>query len=203
MANRLLLEGQDDKHVLTNLLYNHNKLHDLFDFKSKDGIDTLLATLEEEIKATDADRLGIVIDADVDLQNQWTRVTNILIGCGFTDVPAIPDPSGTVVAGEDNRRVGIWLMPNNVLKGAVEDFVGMLIDHGDVLWPRAQTNVTAIPETDRRFRPTYLSKAQIHTWLAWQEEPGTRMGETFKKKYLDPAHPQAKVFVEWIRRLLA
>lgn len=78
-----------------------------------------------------------------------------------------------------------------------------MIAEGDVLWPKAQSDVNSIPLESRRFKATYLSKAHVHTWLAWQEEPGTRMGETFKKRYLDPNHPQANLFVACIKRLLA
>ena len=202
IGNRLLLEGRDDKHVVKNLLCHHN-LGDVFDYKDKEGIERLLGTLEEEIEATDVERLGIVIDADVDLPRQWARVTGILIRFGFKDVPNAPDPNGTIIAGENEKRIGIWIMPNNVLKGALEDFVAELITDGDILWPRAKNNVNDIPDTDRRFKPTHLSKAHIHTWLAWQEEPGTRMGEAFTKRYLDPSRPQAQAFINWIRRLLA
>ncbi|MGH7411190.1 MAG: DUF3226 domain-containing protein [Candidatus Methylomirabilis sp.] len=202
MANRIIVEGRDDRHVVRNLLYHH-QLHEMFDFKDKDGIEKLLDTLEEEIQATDVERLGIIIDADLDLSRQWARMTGILIRCGYDAVPSAPDPAGTIVAGENGQRIGIWIMPNNVLKGAVEDFVGHLIADGDGLWPRAQESVNGIPEVERRFKPTYVSKAQIHTWLAWQEEPGTRMGEAFTKRYLDPTRPQAQAFIGWIRKLLA
>jgi hypothetical protein len=93
-------------------------------------------------------------------------------------------------------------MPNNSLKGTLEDFVCNIIEPSDVLWPKVQVDVNAIPDEHRRFRPTYLSKAMVHTWLAWQEEPGTKMGECFKKKYLDPAHANTAMFVAWARRLV-
>ena len=117
-------------------------------------------------------------------------------------MPAAPDPDGTVVETADGKRIGIWVMPDNQSAGALEDFVAMLIADDDTLWPKAQSDVDNIPEEDRRFKKTYHSKAQVHTWLAWQEEPGTRMGATFKKKYLDPAHPQAQAFANWMKRLL-
>jgi len=207
MVNRLIFEGPDDKHVVVNLLFNHEyagePLCEQFHEKVKNGIDHLIDTLNEELKATDLGRLGIVIDADTDLAKQWARVTRVLDTHRFKDVPTAPDPHGTVVQTTDGQRVGIWVMPDNQNNGALEDFIGLLIGKEDPLWPRAQENVNSIPESDRRFRETYLSKAQVHTWLAWQEEPGTKMGETFKKKYLDPEHPQARLFVNWVRQLLA
>ena len=207
MVNRLIFEGPDDKHVVMNLLFNHEhngeRLCEHFTEKVKDGIDNLIDTLNEELKATDLERLGVILDADTDLARQWARVTRVLDEYGCQSVPDTPNADGTIVETTDGKIVGIWVMPDNRSTGALEDFIGKLIAKDDTLWPKAQADVNGIPKADRRFRETYLSKAHVHTWLAWQEEPGTRMGETFKKKYLDPNHPQAIAFVAWIRRLLA
>jgi len=203
MANRLICEGPDDQHVIANLMYNHGLTEGEINYKAKDGIEKLLGTLEEEIQATDAARLGIVIDADLDLAKRWAQLVTILTRCGFTDIPTTPEPSGTILENGEGQRCGIWLMPDNRLTGVLEDFVAGLIDHEDDLWPKADADVEAIPAERRRYKKTFHSKAKIHTWLAWQEEPGTRMGACFKKKYLDPEHPQAATFVAWIQRLLA
>ena len=207
MVNRLIFEGPDDRHVVMNLLYNHihsgDRLNEAFEPKEKEGIENLIGTLNEELKATDLGRLGIILDADTDLARQWGRVTRVLDEYGCRGVPAAPSASGTIVKTNDGKKIGIWVMPDNQSAGALEDFVGKLIGEEDNLWPKAQSDVNRIPHEDRRFKETYLSKAHVHTWLAWQEEPGTKMGETFRKKYLDPEQPQALVFVEWIRQLLA
>jgi hypothetical protein len=207
MVNRLIFEGADDKHVVMNLLFNHEhegeRLCEHFTEKVKDGVDNLIDTLNEELKATDLGRLGVILDADTDLARQWARVTRVLDDHGCREVPAAPSAAGTIVETNDAKRIGIWVMPDNRSTGALEDFLGRLIAEGDVLWPKAQADVNNIPAESRRFRATYLSKAHVHTWLAWQEEPGTRMGETFKKKYLDPNRPQATAFVDWVKRLLA
>lgn len=206
MVNRLIFEGPDDKHVVMNLLFNHEhngeSLCEHFTEKVKDGVDHLIDTLDEELRATDLGRLGVVLDADTDLAKQWARVTRVLDEHGCLRVPAAPNADGTIVETTDGKKIGIWVMPDNNSAGALEDFVGKLITGGDTLWPKAQADVNGIPRAERRFKETYLSKAYVHTWLAWQEEPGTRMGETFKKRYLDPNHPQAIAFVNWIRRLL-
>lgn len=206
MVNRLIFEGPDDKHVVMNLLFNHEHqgqlLCDHFNEKVKGGVDHLIDTLKEEIGATDLGRLGVILDADTNLDAQWARVTRVLEEYGCDDVPRKPDANGTIVETKDGKRIGIWVMPDNQSVGALEDFVGKLIGEEDNLWPKAQADVNGIPVDNRRFKATYLSKAQVHTWLAWQEEPGTKMGETFKKKYLNPEHTQALVFVEWVKQLL-
>jgi hypothetical protein len=203
MANRLTCEGPDDRHVIANLLFNHGLTEKDIDYKAKNGIDRLLDTLEEEIRATDAERIGIVIDADLDLGRRWSQLVTILTRCGYLDIPTTPGANGTILENDEGQRLGIWLMPDNRLSGILEDFVAGLINEGDDLWLKANDDVNAIPEDRRRYKKSYHSKAKIHTWLAWQEEPGTRMGECFKKKYLNPEHPQASVFVGWINALLA
>jgi hypothetical protein len=207
MVNRLIFEGDDDKHVVMNLLFHHGSngepLCYHFTPKVKNGVDRLIRALNEELKATDLGSLGVILDADTNLARQWARVTHVLDVHGCRNVPPAPDQNGTIVETPDGKKIGIWVMPDNQRSGALEDFVGSLIAGNDVLWPKAQADVKKIPADAMRFKPAYLSKAQIHTWLAWQEEPGTRMGETFKKRYLDPNRPQAASFVAWIKRLLA
>jgi len=77
----------------------------------------------------------------------------------------------------------------------------MLIPEKDKLWPRSQDAVEQIPESERLFPPQHLMKAQIHTWLAWQKEPGKPMGLAIKKKYLSGNAPHAQLLMEWIKQL--
>ncbi|HOD08914.1 MAG TPA: FGGY-family carbohydrate kinase, partial [Myxococcota bacterium] len=145
MVNRLIFEGPDDKHVVMNLLFNHEhngeRLCEHFSEKVKDGVDHLIDTLNEELKATDLGRLGVVLDADTDLAKQWARVTRVLDEHGCRAVPAAPNADGTIVETNDSKKIGIWVMPDNKSAGALEDFVGKLIAEGDTLWPKAQADV--------------------------------------------------------------
>jgi len=206
-VSRLIFEGSDDKHVVMNLLFNYEhegeRLDERFNEKIKDGIDHLIGTLKEELGATDYDRLGVILDAEMNIDRQWARITQILDDFGCLDVPPRPNAKGTIVKTPDGKKIGIWVMPDNQNNGMLEDFIAGLIAGEDDLWPKAGKDVDDIPVERRRFRESYLSKAKVHTWLAWQEEPGTRLGQTFKKKYLDPNHPMAVAFVAWIKRLLS
>jgi hypothetical protein len=76
------------------------------------------------------------------------------------------------------------------------------VPDGDALWTRAGDAIDSIPEHERRFPPVRRSKALIHTWLAWQEEPGSPMGQAIGKRDLDGSAPAAQRFVEWLRRLM-
>ena len=44
-------------------------------------------------------------------------------------------------------------------------------------------------------------KAHVHTWLAWQKEPGKPMGQAITKRYLDANAPHAQQLIVWIRKL--
>ena len=198
----LLLEGQDDYHVVSNLLDAHD-LQDRFSLRPKDGIEQLLGSLAVELKGSDLQHLGLVVDANEAPAARWQKVTDTLRQCGFPNLPPQPDPEGTVVQMEGKPTVGVWLMPDNRVSGTIEDFAAILVPRCDPLWPRAQTCLDSIPGTDRRFAPMHHSKALIHTWLAWQEEPGVRMGAAITRKYLDPRASQAVLFIAWLRRLTA
>lgn len=197
----LLVEGKDDQHVLYHLLEHHH-VPEQFSIKSKDGVDNLLETLDVELDGSGLERLGIVVDADVDLVGRWQALRNILIHSGYQNVPTVPDIQGTILHQHGRPIVGLWIMPDNHLSaGMLEHFIGFLVPENDPLWAYAQTCVEAIPEQDRRFRPQHMVKANVHTWLAWQQEPGTPMGLAITKRYLDANATQARQFVGWLRQL--
>ena len=79
--------------------------------------------------------------------------------------------------------------------------MSLLIPTGDMLWPMAQDIVQQVIAKDRRFPQTQEMKANIHTWLAWQEEPGKPMGQAITKRYLKAEAPHAQQLMTWIRRL--
>lgn len=92
-------------------------------------------------------------------------------------------------------------MPDNQVSGMLEDFLLRLTNEEDRLISRAENAVDSIPDTERLFGNTKRSKAIIHTWLAWQEEPGTSLGLSIRRRYLDPTRNPAPEFKEWLEKL--
>lgn len=203
---QLWVEGKDDEHVFYHLL-EHHRIPKQFTIKPKEGITNILETLKVQLKPKDEDiplkRLGIVVDADTNLETRWQQLCQILINSGYPNVPDVPDADGTIIEHEGRPIIGIWLMPNNVIPGMLEDFVSFLVPADDVLWPRAEHCIQEIPAEERRFIQEHTIKAQIHTWLTWQEEPGEPLGLGIKKRYLDANAPHAQQLMAWIRRLFA
>ncbi len=198
-SNRLLVEGKDDMHVMRSLLKHHG-VPENFEMKEKSGIDSLLESLDVELDASDLERLGIIVDADLDLAARWSQLASRLQRLGYS-VPSAPEPEGVVIERGGACSVGVWIMPDNALPGMLEHFAGFLVPSGDSMWERARQCVELIPEQDRRFSSDHFVKAHLHTWLAWQADPGTPIGLAITKKYLDAESHHALKLMDWIRRL--
>lgn len=206
MANGkiLLVEGPDDEYVLKHICGNRG-IPRLDEVKPHGGADTLLESIPVRLKASeDGDIVGVVIDADTDVKARWRSLRRRLINAGYQNVPADPAPDGTILDPPAQMllpRVGIWIMPDNQTNGILEDFLQFLVPQGDSLFHHVQSSVATIPVADRRFSPLAEPKAIIHTWLAWQEEPGKPLGTAITARFLDPNVPQVDVLVAWLNRL--
>ena len=119
------------------------------------------------------------------------------------DVPADPDPSGTIIEGNSDvgrPRVGVWLMPDNTLPGELEDFVARMIPEDDPVWPLSRAYIEGIPERYRKFTPAKTRRAEVHAWLAARERPRL-MGLAIGAQDLDVDAAVCRSFVDWLRRL--
>jgi hypothetical protein len=203
MADRLLLvvEGPDDKHVFWAIL-NHHQFAPLFEIRDEGGFETLIKRMSVHLKAaSDLQRFGIVVDANSDIQVRWKEVKSALERAGYAGVPDSPDVDGTVLDRDDMPRAGVWIMPNNTLPGMLENYMSFLIPTGDGLFERAERCVGDIPIEERRFAEVHKTKAVIHTWLAWQDDPGTPLGQAITKRYFDPEGPAIQGLIAWLTRL--
>lgn len=198
--NYLLVEGNDDAEVFYHLL-KHHRIHERITIIDKKGIHNLLTTLNDELIRSGLERLGIVVDADTDLAARWQSLRDKLLRSGYIAVPAIPDANGSIIEQVEQPTVGVWLMPDNRVPGMLEDFISFLVPEGDVLWPMAGDILQKVIEVDCRFPLIQTIKAHLHTWLAWQEEPGKPMGQAITKRYLKAEAVHAQQLIVWIRQL--
>ncbi len=200
--NLLLVEGENDQHVVWSLL-KHYEVPRRFEVVDKNGIDNLLEAFEGELIRIVEGTVGVIIDADTDLAARWASLNHILKSSGYNSIPKDPVPGGAVIRQEKKPVVGIWLMPENTIPGKLEDFVGFLRPQDDLLWPMVDEAVLKVKtlEEKHRFRDVHESKARIHTWLAWQKEPGKPMGQAITARYLDADASHAQQLIAWIRKL--
>lgn len=180
--NVVLVEGKDDLNVVAHLLRRHLNIEDVkqrLNIQDKQSVDKLLRDLRNDLQRSELKRLGIIVDADTDIEARWAAIRDRLLNLADIEinVPEKLTAEGLVFDAKRQDRVvkvGVWVMPDNQLPGILEDFIAFLVPPGDKLWPRMKQCIADIPQAERRFIPERQSKAEIHTWLAWQEEPGNR-----------------------------
>lgn len=201
----LLVEGKNDKYVVENIC-GRLGLGRIDEIRPKSGIDPLLNVLPVELKgASDGSIsvLGVILDADMDLQSRWQSISDKLVEAGYEGVPNTPSEEGTVLLSTDGPRLlpkfGIWVMPNNNVPGILEDFLKFLVPDGDEVFSYAEKSVDKIPV--KRFRNLDRPKVLMHTWLAWQEEPGKPYGQAITARYLDTDLPLGQSFAAWLRNV--
>ena len=201
MPRLLLVEGRDDEHVVYALRDAHG-IPKTFDVARKGGYTELLESIPVELKASDRERLAVILDADEKLQQRWEQLSYRLRQAGCAAVPRRPQPEGTILTVSPGLRFGVWLMPDNRLPGMLEDFLAFLVPEGDDLLPRVDRFLDGIPENLRRFPAPHRCKARIHSWLAIQEEPGRPLGQAITNRYLDAQQSVIEPFLKWIRTAL-
>ena len=103
--NYLLVEGPDDAQVFFHLL-RYYRLDTHVTIQPKEGIDNLLEALEVELMRRAETRLGIVVDADIDIAIRWQSLRHKLIKAGYTSVPLHPAPGGTMLKQEGRPPCG-------------------------------------------------------------------------------------------------
>jgi hypothetical protein len=204
----LLVEGDDDLHSLAHLLIRKGINYDAKPWPAlypeiavAGDVAKLMKAIRLAVSVANGRSVGFVLDADADLMNRWGEVRRELLKVGI-DAPTAPVPTGFI--GHSDRyqaRVGVWLMPDNERDGSLEDFLKTLIADGDSLIEHASTTTDSASRLGAKFRPIDRTKAVIHAWLAWQEDPGRPYGKAIRYRYFSCDSVVAESFVTWFRSL--
>jgi hypothetical protein len=206
---KLLVEGETDKRVIPYVMEAHGVTwpsepaeYPVF-IEAYGSVDEILkaGVVEGEIRASGLEALGVVVDADGDAAARWE---DLRTWCAneFTELPKKIPAAGLVVAHSGGPRFGIWIMPDNRLTGMLEDWLVQLIpEASEPLYELARNCVADSKCRGAPFREVHRTKAEIHTWLAWQDEPGLRLYDAVTQRVLDPKGPESGPFVSWFRSL--
>jgi hypothetical protein len=206
---RLLVEGPDDQHAVTHLMKRHG-----FDWdnaaltrpfiEASGGVSELLDSTKRSTDAKSYSRLGLVIDADLVVPQRWAQVQGCFGSVGI-QLPAVPAAEGTVIEvqqpGLKLTRLGFWLMPDNQQPGILEHFLGKLVPAADPCWAYAEEVTTRARALGSALQDKDHAKGRIHTWLAWQRDPGLPFGTALTAQVLGHDSPEALNFVSWFQHL--
>jgi hypothetical protein len=204
---RLLVEGQDDKFTVINLLARHGIDWDaqqpaLPFVDETEGIESLLSQLPIALESKE--RLGIVVDMDDPRdKDRWAQVRDRLLekGVAAPDTPAL---EGTIISPGlrgPSSRIGVWIMPDNQRPGALEHFLSALVPPGDPCISYAEEATTRARALGAALAEKDHMKGTMRTWLAWQAHPGVPPGVAITAQYLRHDSPEALRFVAWFKRL--
>jgi hypothetical protein len=153
------------------------------------------------LNASGLQAIGLIVDAD---ENPAARWQSLQSACAksIPDMPTELPPTGLIHTMPSGINLGVWMMPDNQLRGMLETFLADFIDaSADAVWQYAQSVVLEAKVRGASFTSTQQDKANIHTWLAWQDEPGQQLHTALQTKTLNGQHPKAQDFVNWLKQL--
>ena len=215
-ARLLLVEGQDDKHVLWQICRKDSVAFSVrwegydmsvtlrstaaaFAILEKGNSHAVLEAIETEIFSRGRQALGIVVDADRQPEQRWEELKDAFPAA--VPLPDAPDPAGIVLPEQLGQpRIGVWMMPDNRSPGELEDFVKQMIPPAAPVWAAAQRYIDDIQPDDRKFAPEKTDKAKLYAWLSTLKEPA-RMGAAIGDGDLQTTGPLCQTFVHWLQRL--
>lgn len=79
--------------------------------------------------------------------------------------------------------------------------MAFLVPDGDPLFKYVKNSIDSLDAGLIRFSMLKKPKALIHSWLAYQEDPGRPLGQAVSARYLDPNLPAADLFSSWLSKL--
>lgn len=213
--NVLVVEGPNDLHAILHLLRKAGVLAENLDGDSSPleivavgDKKKVIKNIGPRSKESNRVRVGFVLDADhysgdpPGLQPTWQSVCDQLQRIGATP-PSTPAPHGYIDnLDETSRRIGIWIMPDNSSNGAIEEFLISLVDPQQLLMRFSKSTTKEARESHgATFRESQTSKAELSCWLAWQDEPAAKYGESVQAGRFDLGQPAAVHFCEWVKQL--
>jgi len=208
----LLVEGKDEKLVIPELMKANGvdwglEQSPIVFIDDQNGFDNIVKpeVIATELLASGLVAIGIIFDADEKpKKDRWRSVRNICLK--IESMPHLPEElpeEGLIVDTLNGIKFGIWMMPDNKMRGMLETFLADIIsEENQEIWEFAKHSVREAKIRGAKIKSNHIDKANIYTWLAWQEKPAQQIGIAVKKKTIfDPTHPNAQKFVKWFKEL--
>ena len=204
--NVLLVEGTDDVGAVRGLMEKY-KINPNFEFEIGPSITNLLSKFDLYLKnATAYGVIGLVVDADKDVNARWQQIRDRLTKTGKYKCNKMSlTEDGIIVEAEElglDATVGVWIMPDNKYNGALENFLLEMVDEGDELMKEVERELVYLEkEKMKRYRDIDRNKAKVHTFLAWERIPGTSLHTAVVSSIFNYRVDLARQFMDWIRKL--
>ena len=152
-------------------------------------------------------RIGVIVDADNHPRGRVQRFAQVLNASKRyrLDEKLPLAAEGMITEGlvTDAARVGLWVMPDNQTHGMLENFLAeMAATAQPDLLEESERAISNIESRGiQQYTPKHRPKAKIHTYLAWQKDPGSTLAQAILKHYLDVRSENVRPFVTWVKCL--
>ncbi len=204
----LLVEGKQDRFVIPELIEANGinwgtRKNPVVLIRDYEGYPQLIApdVIATELQASGLSALGIMVDADDNPIGRWQSIRNASLD-SIPDLPEDLSEDGLIHTTPTGIRFGIWLMPDNKMRGMLETFLAYMIPtNSEALWQFSQATTQEAKDRGAAFKESHRDKANIYTWLAWQNPPGRQLHQAIMERILHPNHPNAQKFVAWFKSL--
>lgn len=210
MAQRLIVEGNDaialavlcQKRGLNPPLGYERPAKFKEEFVSVGGSDTgALQQLRLSLTEPNLTNIGFIIDANSHgAASRWQSIRTILAEkyTPTTLQAADAQPGPRIITEAQMPTIGIWIMPDNAGAGYLEHFLAGLVPTGNDLWAHATDTINdLITKPFNVLTVAKQQKALLHTWLAWQRDPGKPFGQAIQSGYFDHNAPSVQPFLDW------
>ncbi len=205
-TKKLLVEGAEELRVIPQLMEANgvtwNRGEEPLNIINCDGVENLLKPkyISAQLKTPNGlTHLGIIMDADEEPDNRWKSLYNACL----PNIPNLPQnlpAAGLIITLESGLKFGVWMMPDNQSRGMLETFLAYLVPDNN-LWQYTQNKVIEAKQQGATYRDYHLDKANIHTYLAWQDPPGKQLHDAVKQRILNQSYPQSANFLRWLQEL--
>ena len=132
----LIVEGQDDLFAVVGLMRFHVEWGDgAVEIEPTNGVEEILQQgfPSAKVKQREVQIVGVLIDADMNPKGRYQRIRQLSLGL-FPNMPESLPAEGLIVDGEE-KRLGVWVMPDNQSEGNLETFLRYLVPSAqEVLW---------------------------------------------------------------------
>ncbi len=211
--NQLIVEGQDDRQSVVELMRAHipgwpqrGKANAPVRIRIGNSASEILAAgyLEANLKSSPLRILGVMLDADGGVK-PGDRYNSFRQQCQGM-FPMLPRhlPRTGLIADHADKRLGLWVMPDNSSEGGLEAFLKHFVPpEASRLWSHAVNGCIEARSCGSLYRDSQLDKAHMYSFLAWQDPPGQSPGNAISRDVLDPHSPNAAPFLSWFRALYA
>ena len=205
----LFVEDNDHSAVTSSLMQkylsvwqNPDKTY-VVNIKIQNSADEVLNhdTLSTYAKQSGLKAFGVIVDADMDASSRWRSIMSLALRLGFENTSEEISQEGFICINSDGLRFGAWVMPDNISSGMVENFCKSLSDTTTPLWSHAEASCSSSLKHGAEWKQVHKHRAEMFTWLAWQDPPLGQMGRAILKGKLNHEAEPAKAFIAWFKKL--